>query len=525
LDIGAFEYNGCPLIADAGMDQTFCGNSTQLNANDPTPNKGYWSTVSGNGKFLNISSPTTYVTDLAPGYNTFIWTVTDQFNSVSDDVTIFNMQAYVYAGEDLHFFSTVYGSLFSPQNIIANEPTAGIGYWEQISGSSIISSSFLQEITVDVQYGVSAFKWTINDEGCINSDTIIVTAGYSFVSNVTDGTLDWGSPGDWDVNGVPGASDSVTIYNCIATISGPNAMCNRLVIGNNSSLTLQGSAKGNAMLTANNLTIEENVIKFKGIKGTATIDIADYSTLNISDPSLTGAITNPTLNIGLGGTIFVHSSATKDGKAIGEGNVNIGSGGKLFIHQTAEKGSKATGEALMEIGSGGKLFISQTAEKFGKVISGGNVNIGSGGKLFIHQTAEKGAAGGKVEIGSGGKLFIHQTAEKGVAGGTVVIGSGGKLFIHQTAEKGTGISGGSINIGSGGKLFISQTAEKTVDSAIVEMPVINLFGGTMFVGNQFGGNNVSVLRCENLNISGNTFKSTVIDTNMFVYYRRCKFNS
>jgi hypothetical protein len=520
-DIGAVEYDGCRLMpAYAGVDQIACTNTFTLTASDPAPYTGIWSLVEATGKIANINSPTTTLTNVAPGTNIYRWTVSAGTYTTSDEVIITNTKPYVNAGADLQFFSNTYGSDFPDANLSANDPVANYAYWEIISGNSVINSQTSYNANIGVKYGISVFKWYIEDQiepTCNNTDTLIISAGYSFVSTPGDGTLDWGNPADWDVNGVPGPSDSVTIYNCIATISGPNAICRNLVIGNNSSLNLMGSAKGNVMLTANNLIIEENVVKFNGIKGTAVLEISDYATLNISDPGLTGTNTNPTFRVGFGGTVFIHSASAKDGKTIAGGNVNIGSGGKLFISQTAEKGSKLIGEALMEIGSGGKLFISQTAEKGIKLATGGNLNVGSGGKLFIHQTAEKGAAGGVVQIGSGGKLFISQTAEKGISGGVVQIGSGGKLFISQTAEK--GVASGSIEIGSGGKLFISQTAEKfTQDSAFVYSPEIDIYGGSLFVGDAFGGPIYSILQCENLNIYGNVAKLIIpSDTNLYVF--------
>ncbi|MBP9133552.1 MAG: T9SS type A sorting domain-containing protein [Saprospiraceae bacterium] len=63
--------------ADAGPDQLICSETTgSLSGNVPGSGSGLWSLVSGSGDITNPTNPTTTVTNLASGLNTFQWTIT-----------------------------------------------------------------------------------------------------------------------------------------------------------------------------------------------------------------------------------------------------------------------------------------------------------------------------------------------------------------------------------------------------------------------------------------------------------------
>ena len=62
-------------VANAGPDQTICATSTTLAGNTPTVGTGIWSLVSGSGTITTPSSPSSGVTGLGVGANTFRWTI------------------------------------------------------------------------------------------------------------------------------------------------------------------------------------------------------------------------------------------------------------------------------------------------------------------------------------------------------------------------------------------------------------------------------------------------------------------
>ncbi|MBL4594403.1 MAG: choice-of-anchor J domain-containing protein, partial [Flavobacteriales bacterium] len=80
---------GNGVVSAAGGDQTICGGSiATLAGNDPNPDTGLWTLISGSGV---PSSPTAFnsgVTGLAVGANVFEWTITGAGCVSSDQVTI-----------------------------------------------------------------------------------------------------------------------------------------------------------------------------------------------------------------------------------------------------------------------------------------------------------------------------------------------------------------------------------------------------------------------------------------------------
>ncbi|MBK8602970.1 MAG: immunoglobulin domain-containing protein [Saprospiraceae bacterium] len=64
-------------IANAGIDQLLCSENTfTMEGNQPLSGEGLWTILSGSGTIENPANPTTLVTDLGIGENTFIWTIT-----------------------------------------------------------------------------------------------------------------------------------------------------------------------------------------------------------------------------------------------------------------------------------------------------------------------------------------------------------------------------------------------------------------------------------------------------------------
>jgi gliding motility-associated-like protein len=76
--------------AVAGDDQFLMVDYTNLSATSPSAGVGTWSLVSGYGVIADPLDPLTGVSQLAEGYNTFRWTVSNgACNDVTDDVIIY----------------------------------------------------------------------------------------------------------------------------------------------------------------------------------------------------------------------------------------------------------------------------------------------------------------------------------------------------------------------------------------------------------------------------------------------------
>ncbi|HZV70714.1 MAG TPA: hypothetical protein VFG10_14265 [Saprospiraceae bacterium] len=107
-DIGADEFTGVPLSTyPAGPDQIICSPSTLMAATTgPNGSTGTWSIVTGYGFFSNINSPTSTVSNLGPGLNTFKWTVTYGTCSVNSNVNITNNAVGItYCSTNLYGFA------------------------------------------------------------------------------------------------------------------------------------------------------------------------------------------------------------------------------------------------------------------------------------------------------------------------------------------------------------------------------------------------------------------------------------
>src|SRR5204863_9492429 len=63
-----------PTVANAGPDQTVCGPNATLAGNTAVSGNGVWTLASGSGTITTPTSPTSTVTGLGAGANTFRWT-------------------------------------------------------------------------------------------------------------------------------------------------------------------------------------------------------------------------------------------------------------------------------------------------------------------------------------------------------------------------------------------------------------------------------------------------------------------
>lgn len=185
------DYNGClsedfvaitnntTTVAIAGEDQTICFDSTVLYPNTPTYGIGSWSVESGRGIFDENT-----VTQLAPGTNTFIYTITNGTCKSSDTISIINNKPTTpHAGYDQ---SICVDSI----HLSANTVAVGSGLWTVINGSGTFSSytSSTPAVT-DLAFGDNIFRWTITNNGCTEQDEVIISNNFIRAAAGNDETL------------------------------------------------------------------------------------------------------------------------------------------------------------------------------------------------------------------------------------------------------------------------------------------------------------------------------------------------
>jgi len=162
--------------ANAGFDQSTCGFSITLNANDPLTGTGLWTQASGPGTatFSNPSSKNSSVSVSVEGVYTFSWTITEGTVVTTDNVniTFYNNATLANAGIDQNVCGLT-------TFLVANNPTFGFGNWFTVSGPGSISFSNPNSPSSSIEVfanGTYILQWTIFNGVCpITSDQVSIT--------------------------------------------------------------------------------------------------------------------------------------------------------------------------------------------------------------------------------------------------------------------------------------------------------------------------------------------------------------
>jgi PKD repeat protein len=198
------EYNGCTkydevtiknalVVAEAGIDQTVCSQSTVLEANNPNEGIGSWSVLGGSGSanFEAMDQPDTRVTGLDKGTNVLRWTITNDICISYDEVNITNdLPSEAFAGPDQSLCT-------NEATLQANAPLVGTGEWSVLSGSATIADPTNPNTTVsNLSYGVNTLRWTITNGTCTSTDEVVLNNNGTEISSAgidqtlcTDSTL------------------------------------------------------------------------------------------------------------------------------------------------------------------------------------------------------------------------------------------------------------------------------------------------------------------------------------------------
>lgn len=160
-------------VANAGIDDSICGNTYTLNA-IPSVGIGTWALLSGPGTatFSNNNSPNSNVSVATFGLYSFIWSETNGPGCVNEDtVNIFFIESPIAnAGID----DSICGKTYALNAI----PSVGIGTWQQISGTGNSNfgniNSANTSLSVDT-FGSYQYIWIENNNNlCIDTDTVII---------------------------------------------------------------------------------------------------------------------------------------------------------------------------------------------------------------------------------------------------------------------------------------------------------------------------------------------------------------
>ncbi|NJO90490.1 MAG: hypothetical protein HC831_17180 [Chloroflexia bacterium] len=125
--------------------------------------------IHGVGVFSNMYSPTTGVSFIGYGYNTYRWTVYQNGCNASDDVVVVYNVAKANAGSDQT-------SCNSHATLDANNPGLGSGMWTVESGTGTFSNPALYNTMVtNVGRGSNIYRWSVTAFGSEAYDEVVIT--------------------------------------------------------------------------------------------------------------------------------------------------------------------------------------------------------------------------------------------------------------------------------------------------------------------------------------------------------------
>jgi len=178
-------YDDTTAAANAGPDLQQCLPLTEINlqgVQPPAPAEGTWSLIAGTGVIAEPNNPTSHITGLSQGINTFVWTL-EWDPCPNNGILSDTMSVYVYdpaaplaaAGPDQQ--------LCSPDDAVTltgNTPAIpGVGTWSVLSGTAIIADPNNPTSAVsDLEVGEHVLVYEIYNGICgfgpPSTDTLII---------------------------------------------------------------------------------------------------------------------------------------------------------------------------------------------------------------------------------------------------------------------------------------------------------------------------------------------------------------
>ncbi|MCF6240558.1 MAG: PKD domain-containing protein [Bacteroidales bacterium] len=158
------------IYTSAGADQIVCTDYTTMNAQALLSGEtGQWTVNNTSVIITDTSDPTTAVSNLIPGANTFTWTIQGNGCTATDEIIVSANAFSVTAGNDDIACGTTY-------NLAASDPLTGTGLWTVASGTGrFANASNFETVVYDMENGANTFTWTVNRNGCVASDDVIIT--------------------------------------------------------------------------------------------------------------------------------------------------------------------------------------------------------------------------------------------------------------------------------------------------------------------------------------------------------------
>lgn len=165
------------LTVNAGIDTAICDTTYQLNATNPGPATGMWSTAVGGVSFVLNSDPATTVNGMPNGNHTIYWTVSAGSCSEVDSLIITVDRVRAMAGTD----QTICGDSTTMAGAISGTGTTN---WIFHSGSGTPASLSDPATSITgLSYGADTLVLSISNSNCSATDTVVVNAFEDILSD------------------------------------------------------------------------------------------------------------------------------------------------------------------------------------------------------------------------------------------------------------------------------------------------------------------------------------------------------
>lgn len=180
-------FNGSAQAADAGPDQSLCGNTSTatMAANAPTGvATAQWTVVQGSAVFSNAASPTATVSGLSTGVNILRWSINNGACGITSDVVTILVydpnNPVANAGNDQELCTPNTSTTLTGSNLIL----PAVGQWTLVSGSGTIANPTSPNTAVSgLTIGENVFRWQVNNGFCSNPITQDLVSIFVFDDN------------------------------------------------------------------------------------------------------------------------------------------------------------------------------------------------------------------------------------------------------------------------------------------------------------------------------------------------------
>ncbi len=158
-----------PTPANAGEDQLICGNSIQLQANNPSVGIGLWTIINGTANIENPSNFQTTASNLNSGNSEFLWTITNGICSSTDTVLIISQVApSINSGKD-----TSICEYQQPITLPIFVESPYTWSWSIVNGNAIITNEETQSpIFQNLSIGNNSLVLSSSNGPCLATDTL-----------------------------------------------------------------------------------------------------------------------------------------------------------------------------------------------------------------------------------------------------------------------------------------------------------------------------------------------------------------